>query len=421
MKYVIAGAGPAGVIAAETIRAEDAEGEILLLGAEPHPPYSRMAIPYVLTGKIDDKGTYLRKGEDYYKNLSIDYRQGMVEQLDGKGKSLSLAGGEKISFDRLLIATGSHPIKPPVDGLDQPGVHHCWTLEDAEKIMALAHPDAHVVLIGAGFIGCIILESLKERGVNLTAVEAGDRMVPRMMNETAGGMIADWCRNKGVDVRLSARVKAITSGHEGVDGAVDEDTLTVNLDDGSKLPAHLVVVAAGVAPNAGFVEGSGIEVNLGIKVDRYLETAVDGVFAAGDVAEGPDFSTGGWSLHAIQPTAADHGRIAGQNMCGLKVPFQGSINMNVLDTLGLISTSFGAWAGVDGGDSAEIVDREGSRYISLQFKDDKLVGAVTLGRTDHVGVVRGLIQNKVGLGGWKERLKEDPTRVMDAYVALSQV
>ena len=177
-----------------------------------------------------------------------------------------------------------------------------------------------------------------------------------------------------------------------------------------------MVVATGVKSNVGFLEGSGVKVKQGVVVDERLQSSVPGIFAAGDVAEGPDFS-GGWSVHAIQPTAADHGRIAALNMAGHPARYKGSLAMNVLDTAGLISASFGRWDGVKGGDFAEAADKAAYRYIRLAFDDDRLIGALALGLTDHVGVIRGLIQTGVALGDWKQKLMSDPHRVMDAYLA----
>ena len=347
--------------------------------------------------------------------MKIDYRQGAVESVDPGAGKLTLAGGGSQDFDKLLVATGATPVAPPIDGLDLPGVHHCWTLEDARHIIGLAHKGADVVLMGAGFIGCIILEALAERGVNLTVVEAEARMLPRMMDEIGGDMLKRWCESKGVTVNTGTRVTKLAAAP-----GAGEDRLTVDMDNGQRIPAHLVVVATGVKSNTGFLDGSGIKVETGIVVDDHLKSSADNVYAAGDCAEGPDFSTGGWSVHAIQPTAVDHARIAALNMAGKETPYRGSLVMNVLDTLGLISVSFGAWQGVEAGDHAEVVDADGFRYLRLEFDGDHIVGALSLGRTDHVGVLRGLIQNRTALGEWKGVLMEDPHRFMDAYVAHSQ-
>ncbi len=414
MKHVIVGAGPAGVVAAEHLRKYDPQSEVLLLSGEPEPPYSRMAIPYYLIDQIEEKGTHLRKQQDHFRNSGIEVKtSAWVESVDAQGRRLNLKGGEQIGYDRLLLATGSRPVIPPIPGMDRDGVHTCWTLQDARGIVERAKPGAHVVLIGAGFIGCIILESLALRKTELTVVEQQNRMVPRMMDDTAGGLIKRWCESKGVSVHTSTKVEAVEAGN-------GEHPLSVKLDHGAHVPADLVIVAVGVQSNTEFLDGTGVKTDQGVLVDRHLQSSVRGIYAAGDVAQGLDFSTGEFSVHAVQPTAADHGRIAASNMAGRTQEFRGSVNMNVLDTLGLISSSFGLWMGVEGGDSVELHEPERFRYLNLQFQDDLLVGASALGLTEHVGVIRGLIQSKVRLRGWKQKLMDDPTRLMEAYLARTQ-
>lgn len=411
MHHVILGAGPAGVIAAETLRKHDSDAAITLVSGEKEPPYSRMAIPYLLSGQIKEAGTYLRQTDGHFDALGIDIRHSRATSVDRKSTSVSLDSGDEIAYDRLLIATGASPIRPPVPGLDLPGVHTCWTLEDARAILDRALKDDDVVLMGAGFIGSIILEALVARGVRLTVVEMEDRMVPRMMDETAGNMLRRWCEEKGVTVCTGARITDITR---------HKNRLDVSLSQGPSLQAKLVVVAAGVAPNIGFLEGSGIRTKTGVKVNEYLKTNAKDIYAAGDVAEAKDLSTGEFSVLAIQPVAADHGRIAALNMLGQKTPHEGSLNMNVLDTLGLISSSFGSWNGVKGGDSARMSDEAAYRYLRLEFDGDRLVGAQAVGLTDHIGIARGLIQTGLRLGRWKEILMKSPERLAEAYVATSQ-
>lgn len=411
MQHVIIGAGPAGVIAADTLRKLEPDAQIKLVGEETEPPYSRMALPYYLIDKIEEDGTYLRKSDSHFVDKNIELIQARVDRVDTGSKSLSLSNGTKLDFDKLLIATGSHPIRPPIPGMDLDKVHSCWTLEDGRHIAKKAKPGANVVLMGAGFIGCIILEALALRGVKLTVIEMEDRMVPRMMNQTAGGLIKRWCEEKGVTVHTSTRVESIEENAEA---------LNVNLNNGQQISADVVISATGVRANIAFLEGSGIETELGVLVNDHLQSSHEDVYAAGDVCQGRDFSTGEYSVQAIQPTAADHGRIAAMNMTGRKLKHQGSVNMNVLDTLGLVSTSYGLWMGVEGGESVELCDADRYRYISLQFEDDILVGAQALGLTQHVGVLRGLIQTRLRLGKWKDHLLKDPTRIMEAYLANTQ-
>ncbi|MBS3916746.1 MAG: NAD(P)/FAD-dependent oxidoreductase [Sulfuritalea sp.] len=413
MKHLIIGNGPAGVVAAETLRKADPKTEITLVGDEPEPPYSRMAIPYLLMGNIGESGTHLRKEKGHFDTLGIKLVSGRAAAVDAKARKVKLADGKSLDFDRLLIATGSHPLKPPISGMDAPNVHTCWTLEDARAIVKLAQSGSRVLQIGAGFIGCIIMEALAARGTQLTVVEMGDRMVPRMMTEKAGGMIRQWCEKQGVKVHTGAKVESLNTGAK-------KGELVARLSNGQEISADLVICAAGVAPNIDFLKGSGIAVERGILVDADMQSNVPGIYAAGDVTEAVDFISGKRTLNAIQPNAADQARIAAINMAGGQATLPGSLAINVLDTLGLISASFGQWWGEAGGESVERTDEKDFKYISLQFKGDVLIGATSIGLTDHVGVLRGLTMGQVRLGEWKERLLEDPTRIMEAYLARAQ-
>jgi NADPH-dependent 2,4-dienoyl-CoA reductase/sulfur reductase-like enzyme len=421
--HVILGAGPAGVIAAETIRKHAPLDRIVIVGDEPEPPYSRMAIPYLLMGNVGESGTHLRHGADHYAKLGIAIERGRASGVDTAARRVALDGGKSLAYDRLLIATGSSPVKPAIPGADGPGVHPCWTLADAREITKLAQPGARVLQMGAGFIGCIIMEALAARKVALTVVEMGDRMVPRMMGPTAGTMIKRWCEKHGVTVHTGAKVESIERrGDQGTAGA-EPAPMRVKLSNGQTVSADLVISAVGVRPNIGFLESSGVRCLAGVLTDEHLETNVSGVFAAGDCAEAFDQASGKTIVSAIQPNAADQARVAALNMVGRRAQLRGVTQINVLDTLGLVSASFGNWEGVEGGEHVELTHDDpatGGRHLSLQFDGDRLVGCNSVGWTQHVGVMRGLVEGAVPLGEWKHRLLADPTRLMEAYLARSQ-
>jgi len=416
MKHIILGNGPAGVVAAETLRRAAPGDDILMVGNEAEPPYSRMAIPYLLEGNIDESGTYLRKSADHFDSLCIRQYRGRAVALNTDKKTVLFDDGHFENYDRLLIATGSHPVRPPIPGIDLPEVQTCWTLEDARAIAQLARPGSRVLQLGAGFIGCIIMEALAKRGVQLTVVEVGDRLVPRMMTPEAGGMIKRWVEKQGVRVLTRAGVEFISRGEAA--------PLTVALSTGEKLDCDLLIVAAGVAPNVAFLEGTTVHVAKGVLVDDTMQTSVPGVYAAGDVAEAPDLFSGRHLVAAIQPNAADQARVAALNMAGgagkSAARMKGVLAINVLDSMGMISSSFGEWQGVPGGDGVEQADEANGRYISLQFNGDVLVGATSVGLTEHVGALRGLIQGKMKLGGWKQKLMETPTRFAEAFIACQR-
>ena len=416
MHHLILGAGPAGVIAAETLRKHAPGDRITLVGDEAEPPYSRMAIPYLLVGDIDERGTYLRKRADHFAQQRIDRLSARAAGVDVQARTVALEGGVTLAFDRLLIATGSHPVRPPIPGLDLPGVQTCWTLADARAIAARARPGARVLQMGAGFIGCIIMEALQKRGVQLSVVEMGDRMVPRMMGAVAGGMIRDWCERQGVQVFTGHKVERI----DRAQGEGGGNALRVHLSGGRELDADLVISATGVRPAIGFLAGSGVTCLQGVLTDERMQTNVPGIYAAGDCAEAFDPFTRKTVVSAIQPNAAEQARVAALNMLGLPAALAVVTQINVLDTLGLISTSFGNWQGVPGGEQVALTDAAAGKHLSLQFEGDRLIGCNSVGMTQHVGAMRGLVEGQVRLGPWKEHLRRDPTRLMEAYLACAQ-
>jgi NAD(P)H-nitrite reductase large subunit len=418
-KHVIVGAGPAGVIAAETIRKHAPHDEITIIGEEKETPYSRMAIPYLLVGNIKEQGTHLRKSTTHFQDLKINTLQVQVSSVQSTSKTIVLADGKNLKYDTLLIATGSTPMRPPIPGIDLPHIYSCWTLADARAIMDKVKPGSRVLQMGAGFIGCIIMEALAARiqtskTGKLTIVEMGDRMVPRMMGPAAGGMIKSWVQSKGVDVHTGAKVEAITQN-----GAA----LAAKLSNGQSIEVDVIISATGVKPTIGFLKDSGINCKIGVLTDDRMQTNAPGVYAAGDCAEAFDHFTGAQVVSAIQPNAADQARVAALNMVGQHASLKQVTQINVLDTLGLVSTSFGNWQGVpkeQGGEQIELKDDTHHKLLSMQFKADVMVGCNSIGWTDHVGALRGLVEGKVKLGEWKAKLQADPTKLMAAYLATAQ-
>ena len=357
MKHVILGNGPAGVTAAETIRKHCPADTIVMIGSETEPPYSRMAIPYVLTGGIGEPGTHLRKDKKHFDTLKIENHVGRAKSIDPVGKLIHLYEGAPVSYDKLLIATGSRPAAPPIEGIHSPYVSACWTLADARDIQRSAAKGARVLQMGAGFIGCIILEALASRGVELTVVEMGDRMVPRMMGPHAGGMIKAWCEKKGVKVKTGTRVTKLEPAKN----------LRAHFSDGTNGEFDLVIQATGVRPNVEFLTGTRIKFEHGVLVNEHMQSSDADVYAAGDCAEAFDAATGKTVVSAIQPNAVDQGYCAGMNMAGKNHLLKNVTQINVLDTLGLVSTSFGQWEGKTGGDTAEVMDMTNFKMLQLQY------------------------------------------------------
>ena len=277
-----------------------------------------MAIPYLLKGDIDEAGTYIRKDADHYARLRIGLVHARAAAVDTLGRSVALGDGRSLPYDRLLIASGSRPSRESIPGIDLPGVQACWTLADARAILARARPGTRIVQMGAGFVGCIIMEGLLSRGVDLTILVRSGYMVRRMMNPTASGLIRRWCEAKGVKILTRTQPKELAKKNGGLD---------VDLGGGRALPADLYLSAVGVDPNLEFLAGSGVEMGKGIRVDATLQSSAPGVYAAGDVAESTDCLTGQRQLNAIQPNAVEQGRIAALEHGGPARALQGQLRV----------------------------------------------------------------------------------------------
>jgi len=226
-------------------------------------------------------------------------------------------------------------------------------------------------------------------------------------------MIKRWVQKKGVAVHTSTRVELIRAGSGGA-------PLEAHLSDGQRLKVDLVISATGVRPSIEFLQDSGIDCQRGVLTDARTQTSVPGIYAAGDCAEAFDAVTQKPTVSATQPNAVDQASCAALNMVGREAQMSWVTQINVLDTLGLISSSFGQWQGVPGGEHVERSDEEAFKFLRLEFDRDVLVGANAIGLTQHVGVIRGLIQARARLGVWKDRLLRDPTLLGEAFIARTQ-
>lgn len=411
-QHVVVGGGPAGIFAIETIRQYDKESPVILISDE--PAYSRMVLPYYLAGEIPEAHV-LTGTEGYFKRLGVTTLFGSrVTAVDPSRKSVTLDGGDVVPFRRLLIATGSRAVALNIPGANGRGVTTLWTLSDSRAILsAIKGKPAHVVFIGAGFIGFIVLNALAKVGCRLSVVEVEPQILPRMLDRSSADLARQWLESKGI--RCVTGVRATEIGDRG-------GQKVVTLSDGTALTGDLVVAAVGVKSNIGVVKGSGINTNHGILVDDHLRTNVPDIYAAGDVAEGTDLSTGRPEVHAIQPTAVEHGRVAGANMAGQNVRYDGSLSMNILELVKLQAVSFGLWRD-DGHEATVVSNPSRPLYRKLVWEGDRIAGAIFLGPADDVallndmGMVKGLIQTKTSLGEWKRYLQHNPLDIRRPFVA----
>lgn len=412
MRHVIIGGGPAGIHAVETIKSIDPEASITLISDE--PAYARMALPYYLAQEIPEEHVLL--GDDrFFEAIRVEARLGQrVANVSPQKKQLALEGDGVLPFDTLLIATGSSPTRPLIPGIDGPRVTTLWTLEDCRQALDATSPGSRVVLIGAGFIGFIVLNALYKKGCKLTVIEIADQILPRMLDRPSARLVEGWLKDRGVTIHTGAEVSHIGDRRDG--------RKTVRLKGRRGLTADLVIVATGIRANTGLTHGSGITVAEGIVVNDRMQTNFPFIYAAGDVAQGPDLSTGQQAIHAIQPTAVDHGRVAGANMAGRSVQYPGSLLMNVLDVAGLHCSSFGLWR-ENGREAMTLQDPGRPLYRKLLWEGNRIVGAILVGPQEDtamlndIGMVKGLIQTKIPLGPWKHHLEKYPFDIRRPYVA----
>jgi NADPH-dependent 2,4-dienoyl-CoA reductase/sulfur reductase-like enzyme len=408
VSYLIAGAGPAGLAAVDTVR-EFGDGTPITLVSD-ETPYSRMVLPYLMDGTIPEEHVYTAS-EEYLASKGVEGLFGKrVASIDGSGAA-TLDDGTALTFEKALIATGSSATRPPIPGADGTNVFNLWTLVDAKNV--LARRGGEVVVVGAGFIAFTCLDALIKLASKVTVIEVEDRILPRMVDAEAAALVRSWLEERGVEFLVGVKV----AGIEDAGGRK-----RVSVEGGHGLDADVVVTATGIKPNLDFVEGSGLDTDFGIRVDSRLGTSLPNVFAAGDVAQGPVIGGAEPEVHAIEPTAIEHGRVAGANLAGAGIDYWGSLLINIVSVQKLQIASFGNWSGT-GGEVLTIKNPSGPIYRKLVFNNDTMVGATLLGRPDDVamlndmGMVKGLIQTRAKLGEWRKYLDRHPLDVRRPYVA----
>jgi len=411
-RHLIIGGGTAGMNAIRTIREEESErSTITLVSAE--RPYSRMVLPYYLDRSIAESHVYTATGQVLAGWGVTTHLGKRATTLDTKANVCTLDDGTTVAYDDCLIATGSSAVRAPVPGADGPGVHSFWTLDQARGVIAQIQPGSHVVMVGAGFIAFTILNSILALGAKLTIVEVAPRILPRMIDDAGAQLVEAWLKKHGVAIRTGAKLTRI-------DDAKGRQRL--KLAAGGDLVADVVIMATGIRTNLDWLKGAGVTIKQGIVVDDHLRSSVPNVYAAGDVAEGRDLISQANAVHAIEPTAQEHGRVAGANMAGKDIRYRGSLIINIVEVCHLDVASFGAWDDAQA-EAASGVKADRPAYRKLLWRGDRLTGAIILGpssdiwTTNDVGMLKGLVQSGVSLGRWKAHLKKSPFDIKPAFIA----
>jgi len=391
MKVVIIGAGPAGATVAETLRQYDGSAEIVMISGEPFPPYSPPAmLEYFTTGKE----VHFWKGKDFPQTLKIDYRPGTkVEAILPGQRAIRLAGGELVSYDRLVLASGAR-LYAPLQGEDKPGIYNFKSLSAAEELMRKVREKRarSAIIVGAGFIGVEIGLLLADMGIQVTQL-VRSRVMRAMLDAETSRIVSQMMEKRGIRVLQGADVDAVAfAGELRAEG--------VQVKSGALLRADLIVAATGLKPNIDYLGNCGIKTNWGVLVDDRLRTNFPDIYAAGDVAETPNRITGERAVHGNFPNAVAQGRVVAYNLLGWDVSYEGADSMNSLKHLGLPLIAVGQMEG------EELRVKQGDNLRKLYLRDNCIIGFRLVGDIRSAGIYRALMNTRVDVSSFKHRLLE---------------
>lgn len=402
-KYLIIGNSVAGISCVEAIREINKEEKIILVSDEKEINYSRPLISYLLGKKIDKNKIFYRPDNFYQENQVELILKRKAIKLDLKKREVILSDKQKISFEKLLIATGGTPVIPEIRGGNLAGVFTFTKLQDAEDIAQYIKSNKvrKAVVVGGGLIGLKATEALLELGIGVTIIELADRILSATFDQRASLIIEESLKKIGCRVITGNTVTQI-KGTKKVQQII--------LKDGMKISADMLILAIGVKPNVDLVKGTPIKINKGILVNDFMQTNVEGIYAAGDCTEGKDILLEANCPIAIWPVAREQGKIAGYNMSGKKVKYNGNFLMNSVELAGIPTISVGLTNPPEE-KNYEVIDYfkpEESVYKKVVIKDNQIVGAIFINQIDRAGIYTGLIREKVNVSSFKEHLlKED--------------
>jgi NAD(P)H-nitrite reductase large subunit len=418
-KYVILGASAAGIGAVEAIREVDPVGTIAVISEETCPQYSRPMISDFVSGKADFKKMKCRTDE-FWKENNVEALTGKkATALNLTEKTVNLENGEKVAYEKLLLATGGKPFVPKMEGSDKDGVFTFTTIKDAERLAAKidAINAKAAVVIGAGLIGISVTEALVKRGLKVTMVELQEKILSLLLDAKASDLVETIVRKAGVNIITVQSVQKIVgkSGNEGVVGGVI-------LTKGDQVPCDLVIVAIGVVPRTELVVGTAVKTNRGIIVDNTMQTNVPDVYASGDVAEAYDFILNQNRLLPLWPLAMLEGQVAGYNMAGHKTMYTGGTNMSSLKYFGIPVVSIGL-ANPKEDPALEVLvklDAEHNVYKKLVLRNNVIVGMTLVNCIERAGVLFYLMKNAVNVKRFKQQLLSDEFGLATLPVGLQR-
>jgi nitrite reductase (NADH) large subunit len=372
------GSGIAGVSAAETVRRVSPDSTITLIGTEGELPYYRLNLTRYLAGEIKRDALPIHP-TNWFEEQGIELiRSVTVDHINPATHSVLLSNGRELPYDRLILAAGSHPYIPSLEGVHLEGVFTLRTSVDADRLLARVQSGTRCICIGGGILGIETAGALARQKADVTLLESHEWLMPRQLNSRAAGVLERHLSSLGIRVIKKAQTRALL-GETRLSG--------VALQDGPTLPADVVVLATGVRPNTALARKAGLEVNNGIVVHNHLQASLPDIYAAGDAAEHNGQVYGAWAASQYQ------GTIAALNAVGIPTAFGGLPRSNTVKALGLDLTSIGKFQPEDG--SYSVLEREGpSDYVMFVFHDGHLAGAILIGYADLAVAVKKAVESK---------------------------
>ena len=398
MKYVILGNGVAGLHAAETIRKTASKDSTVEIFTDEHYlTYSRPKLPQYIAKDISLDDLFL-KSEKWFdeKDIKINLKKKALK-IDENKKEISFEEGATTSYDKLLIAVGSHSFVLPIKGADNPRVKTLRNIEDAKAMMALVKECKDVVVIGGGLLGIETANAISSHGKNVTIIEYFPRLLPMQLDVEGAEVLKKIIEAKGMNIILGVATEEIIEEKE--------HQLKIKIKGGREAMADMVVISAGVRPNLDIAKESGITTNRGIVVNNYMETNLPDVWAAGDVAE---FENRCWG---IIPAAFTQARVAALNMTSeKKTPSGKIIPSNTLKVAGIDLTSIGTVYYEEKPEDVmelRVKDLEKGMYKKVVIRDNQVIGAIWLGDRNNINDIMKIIKSKINIEKFKDELLKE--------------
>ncbi len=397
MNIVVIGNSAAAINAVEKMRSKGSKDKITMISKEIKRPYSRVLLPYHLRGKLPKEEQLFMRDYDFYEKNKVEFINDEVLQIDENSKKVRLKNNEEISYDKLLITSGSSPFTPPIEGLNGEGVYHMWTYDDAEKLKPYFEKGKSVLVLGSGFVSLQAAWAAIVKELNVYVYELLPKIMPRVLDDLSAEKLSNQMRNLGVDLNLSVSTQRVER--------LDNGKLRVHAKDMKPIDVDFIIVGTGVRPNTQFLKGTSVNHERGILVDDLMRTTVEDIYAAGDVANGPT-TFGDNMIHALWPTAVEEGKIAGANILGFEEQYDGSLNMNVTQMFDLTVASMGNFMDDE---KLEVWNYELPKLgmFKLILDNNVPVGASLVGKSELVeflGILRPIIRKKKEMKCTKDEL-----------------